>query len=60
MFRDVFEDMYERDQRDRERDTAPLKATEDALVIDTTRRDADAVFAVAVSHIDGNKSPKLR
>ena len=60
MFRDVFEGMYERDQRDRERDTAPLKATEDALVIDTTRRDADAVFAVAVSHIDGNKSPKLR
>ena len=60
MFRDVFEDMRERDRRDRERDTAPLKATDDALVIDTTRRDADAVFAVAVSHIDGNKNPKLR
>ena len=60
MFRDVFEDMRERDRRDRERDTAPLKAAEDALVIDTTRCDADSVFAMAARHIDENSKLKLR
>ncbi|MEC7559556.1 MAG: (d)CMP kinase [Pseudomonadota bacterium] len=58
MFRDVFEDMQDRDRRDRERSTAPLKAAEDALVIDTTQLDADSVFATAASHIDGNTNPK--
>lgn len=58
MFRDVFEDMQDRDRRDLERSTAPLKAAEDALVIDTTQLDADSVFAVAASHIDGNTNPK--
>ena len=58
MFRDVFEDMQDRDRRDRERSTAPLKAAEDALVIDTTQLDADSVFAMAASHIDGNTKPK--
>ena len=58
MFRDVFEDMQDRDRRDRERSTAPLKAVEDALVIDTTQLDADSVFAMAASHIDGNTNPK--
>ena len=58
MFRDVFEDMQDRDQRDRERSTAPLKAAEDALVIDTTQLDADSVFAMAASHIDGSTNPK--
>ena len=60
MFRDVFEDMQDRDRRDRERSTAPLKAVEDALVIDTTQLDADSVFAMAASHIDGNTNPKCR
>ncbi|MEC8711479.1 MAG: (d)CMP kinase, partial [Pseudomonadota bacterium] len=58
MFRDVFEDMQDRDRRDRERSTAPLKAAEDALVIDTTQLDADSVFAMAASHIDENTNPK--
>ena len=58
MFRDVFEDMQDRDRRDRERSTAPLKAAGDALVIDTTQLDADSVFAMAASHIDGNTNPK--
>ena len=58
MFRDVFEDIQDRDRRDRERSTAPLKAAEDALVIDTTQLDADSVFAMAASHIDGNTNPK--
>ena len=51
MFRDVLEDMRDRDRRDRERTTAPLKAAEDAFVIDTSTMDADRVFTLAVDHI---------
>ena len=52
MFRDVLEGMSDRDRRDRERNTAPLKAADGALIIDTTRLDADSVFAAAVNHIE--------
>jgi len=55
MFRDVLEDMRDRDRRDRERNTAPLKAVDDAMIIDTTRLDADGVFAAAISHIENQR-----
>ena len=51
MFRDVLEDMRDRDRRDRKRTTAPLKAADDAFVIDTSTMDADMVFTLAVDHI---------
>ena len=51
MFRDVFEEMRDRDRRDRERTMAPLKAADDAFVIDTSTLDADRVFTLAVRHI---------
>ena len=51
MFRDVLDDMRDRDKRDRERTTAPLKAADDAFVIDTSTMDADRVFTLAVGHI---------
>jgi cytidylate kinase len=51
MFRDVLEDMRDRDRRDRKRSTAPLKAADDAFVIDTSTMDADRVFTLAVDHI---------
>ena len=51
MFRDVIEDMRDRDRRDRERTTAPLKAADDAFVIDTSTMDADRVFTLAVGQI---------
>ena len=51
MFRDVLEDMRDRDRRDRKRTTAPLKAADDAFVIDTSTMDADRVFTLAVGHI---------
>ncbi len=51
MFRDVLEDMRVRDQRDRERDVAPLRAVSDAKIIDTSDMDADQVFAIALDHI---------
>ena len=51
MFRDVLEDMRDRDRRDRERTTAPLKAADDAFVIDTSTMDADRVFTLSLIHI---------
>ena len=52
MFRDVLEDMKVRDDRDRTRSVAPLKAADDAITIDTSKMDASAVLALALSHID--------
>jgi len=40
-----------RDQRDRNRDIAPLVAAPDAVVVDTSDKDADMVLALALSHI---------
>jgi len=44
IFEDVLQDLKERDARDSERRAAPLGAAPDAIVIDTTTLDADAVF----------------
>ena len=52
MFRDVLADMKVRDNRDRTRSVAPLKAADDAITIDTSKTDAAAVLALALSHID--------
>ena len=52
MFRDVLADMEARDVRDRTRSVAPLKAADDAITIDTSKMDASAVLALALSHID--------
>jgi len=52
MFRDVLADMRARDDRDRTRSVAPLKAADDAITIDTSKTDAAAVLAIALSHID--------
>ena len=52
MFRDVLEDMKARDDRDRTRSVAPLKAADDAITIDTSKMEASAVLALALSHID--------
>lgn len=51
MVRVVLGDMRDRDRRDRERQTAPLKAAVDALIIDSTDLDADGVFERAIDHI---------
>ena len=52
MFRSVLADMQARDARDRGRSIAPLRAVEDAKLIDTSSLDADQVFAFALAHID--------
>ena len=51
IFRDVLADMKARDDRDRTRSVAPLKAADDAIIIDTSNTDAAAVLALALSHI---------
>jgi cytidylate kinase len=51
MFRDVLIEMQERDNRDRSRTAAPLRPADDAINIDTSKMDADAVLALAQSHI---------
>jgi len=52
MFRDVLTEMQARDDRDRTRSVAPLRAADDAITIDTSSMDAAAVLALALSHID--------
>ena len=52
MFRDVLADMKVRDDRDRTRSVAPLKAADDAITIDTSKTDAAAVLALVLSHVD--------
>jgi CMP/dCMP kinase len=44
IYEDVLQDMKQRDARDTERRAAPLIAAPDAILIDTTTLDADAVF----------------
>ena len=60
MFRDVLEDMRDRDRRDRERRTAPLMAADGAMIIDTTRLDAEGVLAVAVGHIETHRGQEAK
>ncbi|MGH6879194.1 MAG: (d)CMP kinase, partial [Rhizomicrobium sp.] len=57
----VLQDMKERDTRDRGRTVAPLIPAKDALVIDSSTLNADAVFRQAVAYIDRvlpNLAPK--
>jgi cytidylate kinase len=47
----VLQDMRERDERDRNRVVSPLTPAVDAVVIDTTALSPEAMFAVAMAHI---------
>jgi CMP/dCMP kinase len=61
-FNEVLEQLRERDVRDRGRALAPLKRAADALLIDTTNRDADQVVNEMKSRIvaGGNASKGLK
>jgi cytidylate kinase len=48
----VLQDLIERDRRDTQRAAAPLKAADDALVLDTSGFDADQAFAAALALIE--------
>lgn len=47
----VLRDIKERDARDEGRESAPLRAAEDAYIIDTSELDSDAVLAIAVEYV---------
>jgi CMP/dCMP kinase len=47
IYEDVLKELQDRDTRDAARGTAPLAAAPDAIVVDTTALDADAVLAYA-------------
>ncbi len=49
----ILRDIQRRDERDINRSTAPLKAAEDALTLDTTHLDADAAFRAALVLVEG-------
>jgi len=52
-FTTILADIRRRDERDATRTTAPLKPAEDALILDTTRLDADAAFRAAIDLVEG-------
>ena len=52
----ILADIRARDARDSSRAAAPLKAAEDALVLDTTELDAEAAFAEAVAIVERLKA----
>jgi cytidylate kinase len=47
----VLQDLEERDTRDQQRGTAPLKPSENAILIDTTHLKIEAAFAELMRHI---------
>jgi cytidylate kinase len=51
-YESVLDDIVRRDQRDESRRTAPLKLATDAILIDTTRLDADAAFTRALEIVE--------
>ena len=54
----VLQDMKDRDARDSQRRTAPLRPADDAFVLDTTALDAEAALAAAITYIDGKLAGK--
>lgn len=48
----VLADLEDRDRRDRERQSAPLRQAQDAVLLDTTKLDIEAAFNAAVEIID--------
>lgn len=52
-FETVREDMQARDAADASRAAAPLRAAEDAFVLDTTALDAEQAFAAALGYLEG-------
>ncbi|MEX2616010.1 MAG: (d)CMP kinase [Alphaproteobacteria bacterium] len=45
----VLQALADRDTRDRSRSTAPMKAADDAVIVDTTTMDADEAFDTAIN-----------
>jgi cytidylate kinase len=54
-FTAILNDIRRRDERDATRTTAPLKPADDAVMLDTTRLDADAAFRAALDIVDNRR-----
>jgi CMP/dCMP kinase len=54
-FTTILKDIRRRDERDRTRSTAPLRIAEDAVVLDTTELDAEAVFRAALDLVEARR-----
>lgn len=50
-YEETLADMIERDRRDSTRADSPLKVADDAVVINSTGKDIDAVFAEMMTHV---------
>lgn len=56
----VLEDLRSRDARDAGRAASPLKAAEDAFVLDTSAMDADAAFEAARAYVEEKRLRRAR
>jgi cytidylate kinase len=56
----VLDDIRKRDERDRSRAIAPLRAAKDAIVLDTTKLDAEAAFKAALAIVEASSSNQRR
>jgi cytidylate kinase len=59
-FEETFADMAERDRRDSTREDSPLKAADDAIIVDSTGLSIEKVFEKMMSHVEkksGGKPP---
>lgn len=54
----VLADMIERDRRDADRDAAPMKPAEDAIVLDTSKMNIQDVLMKALEHVQEKLSRK--
>ena len=52
----VLEVIRRRDERDKSRDAAPMKPAPDAIVLDTTRLDAEQAFRRVVALIEERRA----
>ena len=53
----ILEDVRARDARDSERALAPLKAADDAIILDTSALDRDEAFAAALAIVEKARAP---
>ena len=56
----ILADICARDERDRSRETAPLRPAGDAILLDTTELDIDAAFAAALDLVEPKVEEALR
>lgn len=57
-FDDILADILKRDERDQNRDTAPLKPAKDADLLDTTDLTIDAAIQQAIALVNAKKSSR--